>query len=1780
MRKGLSRFYRAVGATMAFVLAFSSADMSVFAAGMSDPGLSGAVASDSGSAEAVASGLGLSGTASVAAATSDGAERGSGQEEPFSPLLNYQELPGEGDYERIREHLGDEEMTPVMASALPAVYNPLEGEGYLPGTRNQNPYGSCWAHSILAAAEIYLCKNGGADASAIDLSELQLAYFMYNSPSTDPLGLVRGDSNQVVLDSNANNFMNRGGSVELAKKILQGWITAGEDSGELAYGNAAQVIANGLDESYAFDNVFHLQNYYNISISDSAEVKKAIMDYGAVTASYYDDLGKEGYHSGTYGESYYCNEIKTTNHGVAIVGWDDTYSAANFNKTPPGDGAWLIRNSWSVSSAGAGDYNQNTYFWMSYYDQSLIGSVALIYEPADNYSNNYHYDASAMDTRLYIPSGGKVANVFTAKGETGFERLEAVSFETDSANVDYKVEIYKNLKDAADPESGIFCGSTEGSTSYSGYYTIPLKEYVPLKAGDTFSVVITVSHGDGSYVYITKERSYTYSWIACTASSNEGESFTDTGAAWKDAGTGGNIRIKAFTQNLDEGEKIEATGIGLDRETVTMKSGESMRLAVTVSPNTATDKTVLWSTSDETIAAVSDRRVTAKGVGEATITATLADNQELFARCTIKVVPNLKITNPQGDYSKLAYGERLALTALILPEESASDYTLKWESSDTDVVTVSQEGELTAVGRGSARVTVSAAEDSGIYDVIEVKVTRLAIVASARSSVAEDNSRVTLSWQEVAGADHYKIDLFDQDDLDDSLAHAQTQELTCVLEYPLEEEKVYRYRICGFNEDETLSSPENYYFRLTVRPTYQITYELNGGTNHADNPELVKEGSFYTLSAPTRTGYVFGGWYKDAEFVEQVSYLSNITEDMTLYAKWSPVKYRIQYDGNGATGGTMPGTVMTYDEPGRLAPNAFSRKGHTFAGWNTERDGNGNSYPEQAQVLNLSDVDGGIIMLYAVWKRNTYTISFDSNGGTDVASKSVVYGDCYGVLETPERDGYVFEGWYTAREGGDRVTEDMVAELLADQTLYAHWRVRDDSGDVTGGDPGGNPGGDSGDVTGGDPGGNPGGDSGDVTGGDPGGNPGGDSGDVTGGDPGGDPGGDSGDVTGGDPGDTPGADSGDWGDVTAADREAAGLKNAEDILRDIWIAGISDREYSGVAVTFAALHVYHGKTMLKQGEDYTVKYKNNKTVGTASVIIAGKGDYSESITENFAIKPLDIAGASAEDVFLKYSGKVQKGVCSVSYELNGKRIALKNGRDFVCHYPGTNPGAEDYDREAFLAVGDYNIEITGIGNYTGSLTVREKIISGNSMSKLKYTVKGAQYKDGGAYPSALGVRDGKKTLRGYRAFDASQAQAALLSEEVTGSYDYVYYCTNHTAAGTATVTFIGVAQRGYEGIVSKNYQITGFALKKAKVSGLTMQTYTGSPVEPEFVLTCQGAAGVQALKGCRAEEYALLTDEEQQSIDFTYSFANNIRAGRAAVVLSGVNAYTGTVKKTFRIAACGRLAVAEIAAQPYVKGGVKPTVTVTDSETGRLLIPGKDYTVAYKNNKKMNDAAVERTAPCVIVKGKGNYSGSVKKTFAIVGSSLANVELTAADVVYRDRANICRPKLSLRDSDGAKLAAGQDYEKNVSYTYVRDTMVKSKEGDGSGYAGTLRPEGEAVRPEDIIPAGTEIKVTVTGRGCYAGSSAETVFRFVRSDISRAAVTVAPQEYTGRAVEPAKQDITVRLNGKVLDDTDYEIKDYSNNVSKGTAKITIHGIGDYGGTKIVNFTVRAKALKKK
>ena len=193
-------------------------------------------------------------------------------------------------------------------------------------------------------------------------------------------------------------------------------------------------------------------------------------------------------------------------------------------------------------------------------------------------------------------------------------------------------------------------------------------------------------------------------------------------------------------------------------------------------------------------------------------------------------------------------------------------------------------------------------------------------------------------------------------------------------------------------------------------------YKLTLQNGEEANALYANSGNF-TLPAPAEvTGYTFAGWFTAQADGTQVQDDATLTADLTLYAQWTANSYTVTFDANGGEG-SMNQQTFTYDVKQTLTPNAFTRTGYSFTGWNTQADGNGSTYGDKAEVQNLTAEANGSITLYAQWSINSYTIRFVNADGTELQSSEVEYGQTPAYNgETPTKEStaefdYTFAGW-------------------------------------------------------------------------------------------------------------------------------------------------------------------------------------------------------------------------------------------------------------------------------------------------------------------------------------------------------------------------------------------------------------------------------------------------------------------------------------------------------------------------------------------------------------------------------------------------------------------------------------------------------------------------------------------------------------------------------------------------------------------------------------------------
>ena len=214
---------------------------------------------------------------------------------------------------------------------------------------------------------------------------------------------------------------------------------------------------------------------------------------------------------------------------------------------------------------------------------------------------------------------------------------------------------------------------------------------------------------------------------------------------------------------------------------------------------------------------------------------------------------------------------------------------------------------------------------------------------------------------------------------------------------------------------------------LETYPEVEVNFETNGGSN-VSRQVIEKNTKAHRPSNPKKEGYVFEGWYKDSDFIEKFSFSEKIIEDITLYAKWTPVSNIVNFETNG-------GSKVDYISvnTGEVLGNVEEpvRQGYDFLGWYIDK--------ELTIKYDLGKVVEESFTLYAKWEAHKYVVSFNSNGGTAVDSLEIYHNEKVNKPVDPLRKGYQLEGWYIDKELTIKYDFDKVVESSI--ILYAKWET-------------------------------------------------------------------------------------------------------------------------------------------------------------------------------------------------------------------------------------------------------------------------------------------------------------------------------------------------------------------------------------------------------------------------------------------------------------------------------------------------------------------------------------------------------------------------------------------------------------------------------------------------------------------------------------------------------------------------------------------------------------------
>ncbi len=628
------------------------------------------------------------------------------------------------------------------------------------------------------------------------------------------------------------------------------------------------------------------------------------------------------------------------------------------------------------------------------------------------------------------------------------------------------------------------------------------------------------------------------------------------------------------------------------------------------------------------------------------------------------------------------------------------------------------------------------------------------------------------------------------------------------------------------------------------------------------------------------------------------------------------------------------------------------------------------------------------------------------------------------------------------------------------------------------------------------------------------------------------------------------------------DKDQPDSEKLLDLSGDIRVAGFEKESdelvYNGQKIT-QSFRVYHKNTLLKEKTDYTLSYKNNVNAAkwnaakAPSVTIKLKGQYQGSVTLYYTIKPLDINDidiyntpkvSPAYEQTVNYSKKLN--IPAPVLNFGKKKLAVK--KDFICDY--TTPGKDMTAMPADYKNGDlykegtiYSYTVNGTGNFTGSFPMTFVVLKDKKLNFSSASVKldQKQYEYHGKSLTEDDVHITEVKLGG-QVLEKALYQYKVYASGIEGAY----LMLSPTPDGNTA---------GYHGCKKVTLKLVGDRQLRAAARGADWKEsipFSQKIVDKNGGMFQTGSALLSYGEG--TEKTTLV-----EGTDYTVKYGNAKKAGKVSATFTGKGRYKGTLRLSYTITpnieikiysgknVVNKNGTYEVA---YQKDGAVPDLILKDADY-TVLKNKTDYTIKYKDNKTPG------TPMTCEIKGKGNYRGYEKTvTLTVTKADIGNCTITIPDKPYNDKPNKWKSTVTIKDVNGKKLTAGKDYDKNFTYSHTQESS----------------PQRDTV-----------VTVTVTGMGCYEGSSITGTYRIFAKNISTLKVVIDPQEYTGEEITLTPvEDIHLYANNtdakkkqNEIKNECYKIIEYKNNIKAGTAKVTLQGTGEYGATKTYSFKIQKK-----
>ena len=830
----------------------------------------------------------------------------------------------------------------------------------------------------------------------------------------------------------------------------------------------------------------------------------------------------------------------------------------------------------------------------------------------------------------------------------------------------------------------------------------------------------------------------------------------------------------------------------------------------------------------------------------------------------------------------------------------------------------------------------------------------------------------------------------------------------------------------------------------------EVTFDNNDGSDKKQTVSKVVGTELGELPTVSREGYDFAGWYTDKTSGTKVTENTVVPEtDVTYYARWTArndTKYTVihqQMNLDGTTYTTVDTEELKGKTDSKVTPDVKSYEGFTA--------------PEKQEVTIKAD--GSTTVTYK-YTRNKYTLTYNPNGGSVSPTSIKADYDAEITLPTPTRKytityntnggssvtnstvDYTFNGWYTKASEGDKRTYTKMPAY--NETLYAQWAssgialpTTNKAGYVLAGWY---------------------------------------------------------------------TDSALTSEVTLSDGKY--IPTANITLYAKWEEVVIT--LNPISFTYDGTEkkpettVKVGSKTLEKDKDYTVEYKNNINVGTATVTITGKGSYNGvTATTTFKINEKRITIPAGKT--LTYNGEEQTGVDSkAEYKLSGT-IKATNA--------GTYSATATLIDTANTKWSDETTEAKTI-----SWKINAKNLSGNV--------------------TVSDVED--KTYTGSAITPEVEVKDTARNTVLTKNTDYTISYKNNVNAGTATITITG--KGNYTGTVEKTFKINGDE-NPIKVTNKTV--YTGSTVDLStlvsdaqgdvtFSIKTNGTTTASTLSGSKLTAGAMsATDDKDQTVVITAKAAGNgnYNPGNKEITIT-VQKYTATLTwnsttpNSIIYGTTGKTATATVKVTEGTAGKVTYTSGTTDvleidANTGALTtkkVGSSEITAKMARTSTVKEASVKKTITVTAKK----IEIPTGKTLTYNGSEQTGVDSKAgynlSGTVKATIAGTYNATASLADTNNTQWSDGSTSAKNISWkinaknlsgnvtisniadqTYTRSAITPQPTVTDTARNKALTNNSDyTLSYKDNTTVGTAT-ITITGKGNYTGT-VEKTFKIVKASV--------------------------------------------------------------------------------